>query len=127
MILKRLVFFMCIMNLIGAVFSGCQQNTSVPLHLIGTWKTSAPEYADRYIRIDEYYLVFGVGEGIDVTNYIQNINAKDNPNGTFYTIRYKDSEEEKWELKFLYSPVEGGIIRLQNKEVLWKIQKPGAV
>jgi hypothetical protein len=123
--LKKFVLYICMMSAVGVFVAGCQQNTTVPRQLIGIWKTNAPEYADRYIRIDEYLLVLGVGDGVDVTNYIQNIDEEDRPNGTLYTIRYKDPEEEKWDLKFLYSPAEGGVIRLQNKEELWRMQQQG--
>ena len=45
-------FFLIYLSvLIMTSFAGCVKDSTVPQHLIGEWKTSAPKYEGRYLKI----------------------------------------------------------------------------
>jgi hypothetical protein len=112
--------YICLITLIVLILVGCQQTFSIPHHLIGVWKTSSPRFEDRYLKITEDMLIFGVGNGNEISHYIQKIKIKQENNQTLYTFHYKDAEDEKWTLIFTYNPDLGGSITLKNRSETWK-------
>lgn len=108
-------------------FVGCQKNITVPQHLIGVWKTSAPKYEDRYLKITEDSLIYGTGNNEEVSHTIEKIHVKQEDGETIYTFHYRDMEGEKWSLTLIYSPV-SGTIQLKNRNDTWekvKSENPG--
>ena len=108
-------------------FAGCERNIPPPQHLIGVWKTSAPQYEDRYLKITENSLIYGIGNGEEVSQSIEKINVKQENRETIYTFHYKDAEEEKYDLTLIYNPV-SETIKLKNKNDIWekvKLESPG--
>ena len=105
-------------------FVGCKGEVVVPQHLIGVWETPAPKYADRYMKFTEHTLIYGLGEGEEVSHEIEKIDMEQAGGGTLYTFRYRDSEGEKWTLIFTYSP-DTRTIQMKNSDVIWEQTKPG--
>ena len=118
--LSTVIFFLSIFF----SFVACQKNIPPPQYLIGVWKTSAPEYEDRYLRITEDSLTYGIGEGEEVSHTLERINVKQENGETIYIFHYKDIEGEKWSLTLIYSPLSGGTIRLKNKNDIWEKVEP---
>jgi hypothetical protein len=108
------VFLIIFLSLLG-----CGKNIPVPQHLIGEWKTSSPRYADRYLKIAEHLLVFGIGDGEELSQDIEEVTAEEENGETIYTIRYKDIEGEKWSLTLMYSSALG-TIKLKNGNDIWE-------
>ena len=117
--LSTVIFFLSILFF----FLGCQGNVPPPQHLIGVWKTSAPQYEDRYLRITEDSLIYGIGRGEEVSHTIERINVEQEDGETIYIFHYKD-KGEKWSLTLIYSPLSGGTIRLKNKNDIWEKVEP---
>jgi hypothetical protein len=103
-----------------SVISGCSRNDALPEYLIGTWKTSDPKYADRYLKFSEDFVMFGTGEGKEESYYIQEIRTEQDEGGLLYTIHYEDQEKEEWTLTFVYHPDSGGTIKLKNSDDIWE-------
>ncbi|HXX57576.1 MAG TPA: hypothetical protein VEI96_06210 [Thermodesulfovibrionales bacterium] len=101
-------------------FVSCEQHASVPTHLVGVWKTSAPKYADRYLKFTDSKLIFGVGDGKEVEHAIEKIKVKKEDNQTTYTFHYKDEEGEKWTLVLFYTDDSGGTIQQRYHNELWR-------
>ena len=101
-------------------FFGCEKPIPVPQHLIGEWKTSSPQYEDRYLKIAEHSLAFGIGDGEEVSHDIEKVTAELENGETVYTIHYKDKEGEIWSLTLTYSSASGGTIKLKNSNVMWE-------
>jgi hypothetical protein len=102
----------------------CQKNLPPPQYLIGIWKTSAPEYEDRYLKITEDSLTYGIGEGKEVSHTMERIDVKQENGETIYTFHYKDMEGEKWSLTLIYNPLSKGTVRLKNKNDIWEKVEP---
>jgi hypothetical protein len=100
------------------------RNDVVPHYLIGTWKTSAQEYADRYLEIGEHTLELGVGDGKKVTYRIEEIEVKQAGNSVV-TLSYRDPEGEQGMLTFIYRSGEGGTLHLKNSPHIWKRAETG--
>lgn len=113
-----------IVSLFLIFFVGCKGEVIVPQHLIGVWETPAPKYADRYMKFTEHTLIYGLGEGGEVSHEIERINVEQGGGGTMYTLYYRDSEGEKWTLTFTYSP-DTRTIQIKNNEELWERTKAG--
>lgn len=99
---------------------GCEKNIPVPKRLIGEWKTSSPQYTDRYLKITEHSLIFGIGDGEELSQDIEKVNVEKKNGETIYTIHYKDMEGERWSLTLIYSTVSAGTIKLKNNSVIWE-------
>ena len=120
--LSTIIFFL----LIFFSFTGCQRNIPPPQHLIGVWKTSAPQYEDRYLKITENSLTYGIGNGEEVSHTIEKINVEQENGETIYTFHYRDTEGEKCSLTLTYSPA-SGTIKLKNRNDIWekvKVESP---
>ena len=106
------------------LLAGCKGEVVVPQHLIGVWETPAPKYADRYMKFSEHTLIYGIGEGEEVSHEIEKIDTAQTDGGTLYTFHYRDSEGEKWTLIFTYSP-DTRTIQMKNSDEIWEQTKPG--
>jgi len=113
-----------VLLLILTFFGGCKGEVVVPPQLIGVWTTAAPKYADRYMKLSERTLTYGIGEGEEVSHQIEKIDVEQGNGGTMYTLYYRDAEGEKWTLIFTYSP-DTRTIQIKNSEELWEKTKPG--
>lgn len=101
-------------------FVGCEREVIVPQYLIGEWKTSAPIYADRYMKFSEHTVIYGIGEGEEVTHTINKIDSKQGDGGTVYTFYYRDAEGQKENLTVTYKPDSGGTLQIKNSVEIWK-------
>jgi hypothetical protein len=106
------------------LFYGCQcgKKGTLPDDLIGVWKTSAPQYADRFFEIKKDEIIFGTGEGSLKSNAIINIETEKvrGEETSLYTIQYKDQEGERYTFSFYYDPVKSGVIRFKNQtQIAW--------
>jgi hypothetical protein len=107
------------------VLAACVNNEVVPPFLFGTWKTAAPKYEGRYLRISEHTLVIGVGDSREESYAIDKIKSKKIAEGAEYTLSYKDAEGTEETLTFTYRPVSGGILQLRNSLDIWMKEKEG--
>ena len=106
------------------LLAGCKGEVVVPQHLIGVWETPAPKYADRYMKFSEHTLIYGIGEGEEVSHEIEKIDTAQTDGGTLYTFHYRDSEGEKWTLIFTYSP-DTRTIQMKNRDEIWEQTRSG--
>jgi len=100
-------------------FAGCQREVIVPRHLIGEWKTAAPNYADRYLKFSQQAVIFGIGEGQEVVHKIDKIKSEQRDSGTVYTFYYKYAEGQKDSLTVTYRPDSGGTLQIKNSVEIW--------
>jgi hypothetical protein len=101
----------------------CEHEVVVPQYLTGKWKTSAPKYADRYMKVTEHALIYGVGAGEEASHTIDNIDIKQGVGGTVFIFYYRDAEGEKATLTFTYRPDFGGTLQLNNSKYIWEKEK----
>ncbi|HXX53626.1 MAG TPA: hypothetical protein VEI28_03545 [Thermodesulfovibrionales bacterium] len=116
---KLTVFLLTLM-----FFVGCQGEVVVPPHLIGVWATSAPKYAGRYLRITDHRLIYGLGEGEEVSHEIEKIDSEQGNGGKVYTFHYRDSERKKWTITLTFRS-DAGSIQIKNIDGIWERTKTG--
>jgi hypothetical protein len=95
---------------------------SVPPNLIGVWKTSSPNYEDRYLKFTEKTLTYGIGDGEEISHYIDRIDVNGENGIEEYTFHYKDEVGEKWTLFLTYSP--NGTLQLRHGKEIWMKTEP---
>jgi len=115
----------CILLLLALIFVvGCEREIIVPQTLTGEWNTSAPGYADRYMKFTKDTLIYGIGNGKEMTHNIIKIDSEQFDHLTAYTFYYRDAEGDKAILSFTYRPDAGGSIQMKNNKILWKKAAP---
>ena len=89
--------------------------------LIGVWKTEAPNYKDRFFRLEPQTLIIGIDEGRLIAYRIQSVRESLERFGTLYTVSYWDHREGMAStFAFYYDPV-GEVIRLKNQDrIKWR-------
>ena len=65
-------------------------------------------------------MIFGIGDGEELSQDIEKVNVEKKNGETIYTIHYKDMEGERWSLTLIYSTVSAGTIKLKNNSVIWE-------
>jgi hypothetical protein len=104
---------------------GCEPEVVFPQHLLGVWRTSAPKYADRWMKINERTVVYGIGKSEIAVYAIERIDIKQGKDGTVYTFYLVDAEGGKDTLALTYRPASGGTLRIEHSVGIWKKDKSG--
>ncbi len=121
--MKPTAFLVAVTLLIA--HGGCEsKNDTVPVHLIGEWQTSDPQYADRFLEFTRRGVTFGTG-GYSADVYrIDNVKVSRDKGQTLYTITYVDSDLDEYKLSFYYHTSDGGVITFKNQgHLTWKKQR----
>ena len=95
--------------------------TVVPHHLLGVWRTSEPKFAGCKIEFRQGRLILGLATGEEERCRIEKVtSAKERDRKLMYTIHYRDSKGQKSTLSFLYDPLAGGTLQLKNHSETWE-------
>ena len=118
----RIVVALAILaSLIGC---GPERTKTVPDELVGTWKTSAPKYADAYIEMSRTTITFGAGEAGSYVRSVSSVEKVREGGNTLYTVFYVDAQGVEYKLAFYYEPGNGGAMRWKNQQsIAWARQK----
>lgn len=109
---------MALAVLAALVACGPERTKTPPDELIGTWKTSAPKYADTFIELTRTTIVFGFGDGkADVRSIVAVEKVRENGD-ILYTVFYKDEEGTQYKLAFYYDPANAGVMRWKNQRTI---------
>lgn len=103
-------------------YFGCQSDTvnDLPGELVGTWRTEAPGYGDRYLTLTPGSVIFGTGEYSYDTYTIVDIEKTTEKSRTVYTVYYKEPGGVNYKLKFYYDADDGGLMTFKNQEhLIW--------
>jgi len=108
-------------TLIAAIFTTVKlKHVIVPPELVGTWKTSNPDYKDRSLEIGSESLSFYTGRGTQYTGFIDHIESDTDKNGMFYTIYYV-VDGNKTQMSLYYNSADGGTLQFKNQlNMVWK-------
>ncbi len=107
--------------------AACRRSADVlPPALQGTWMTSTPAYSDRYLRLADRTIEFGLGgNGADLHG-IRRVDAEEMVDGSgLYTVQYLTDEGDTLSLRFLYRPGNPPTLRLDHQDVIWTQSKTG--
>jgi hypothetical protein len=108
---------------------GCQpkEDETLPLELVGVWKTAAPKYQHATLELTKEYITFTSGEFQDFinVNFITKVERKPERNHILYTIHYENIKEQRYKFAFYHYPSKGGVIRPKNQmDIEWRKVKP---
>ncbi len=106
-----------------SILFGCQcRKTTAPEDLIGMWKTSAPQYDDRFFEMKKDEIVFETGQGTFDAHVIKKVETGKarGEERILYTISYRNQEGVEDKFSFYYHPERDGTIRFKNqKKIVW--------
>ena len=108
---------------------GCQpaEDETLPLELVGVWKSSAPRFKDDTLELSKEYIIFTSGEFQDFVNvnFIVKVEKKPERKHTLYVIHYDNIHNQRFKLSLYYYPKKVGMIRLKNQmDSEWRKVKP---
>ena len=106
--------------LAALVACGPERTKTPPDELIGTWKTSAPKYADTFIELTRTTITFGAGEAGSHVRSIAAVEKVREDGNILYTVFYVDQGGQEYKLAFYFDPANGGVMRWKNqKSIAW--------
>jgi len=105
----------------------CRHSTDVlPPTVQGTWTTSTPAYSDRYLRLDDRTVEFGLGGHDSDIHGIRRVDAEEMVDGTaLYTVQYHTDEGDTLSLRFLYRPGDPPTLKLDHQDAIWTRSNTG--
>jgi hypothetical protein len=111
-----------------AALIGCggERTKSVPDELVGVWRTTAPKYADRFLKLTRTAIIFGTGGEGSYARTVVAVEKSREDGDTLYTVFYVDAEGE-YKLAFYYESQNGGVIRYKNQRAIAWTRQKGAV
>ncbi len=118
---KRLLILVAVVAFVALIANHWRiQHLNVPDGLVGTWKTTAPQYADRSLEITPHSITFATGPGTEATGFIDDIETVWDQDGSLYTISYSSDGGEQL-VSFYYTDVNGKqTIQFKNQRgILW--------
>jgi hypothetical protein len=90
----------------------------------GTWTTTTAAYDDRYLRLDERTVEFGLGGHESDIHGIRRVDAEEMVDGSaLYTVQYHTDEEGTLSLRFLYRPGDPPTLKLDHQDAIWTRSK----
>jgi len=108
---------MALILAIGACRGGVE---SLPTTVQGTWTTSAPAYTDRYLRLADRTVEFGLGGHDTDVHAIRRVDAEEMVDGSaLYTVQYHSDEGDTLFLRFLYRPGDPATLKLDHQDAIW--------
>lgn len=102
--------------------AGCQRPDTAPTELVGTWRTDAAGFEDRFISIEAHYIVFGAGEDTHPNaEYIEKISLQQVSGTRVFFIQANDMGRNQDNIELEYTPANPPQLRLTNrKQVVWR-------
>lgn len=113
--MKRILL---LLSIILAV-SGCGSKSAETLlsEFKGVWKTTAPQYADRFWEIRGNEIIFGTGGESFTSHTVFRVKEVVRDGKSLYTIFYSNPEGQEYGLSFYYHPGrDGGTIKFKNQQ-----------
>jgi hypothetical protein len=96
-------------------------SAKLPHELLGIWRTDVPAYKGKFMKLDEKYLVLGVGDEKVVPRKIEEVSYTTEGKEKLYTVKTNEKDEGEYTISFYFNPAEGGTIRFKNQPQLqWK-------
>jgi hypothetical protein len=107
------------------VLFGCHSRTNpvVPAYLLGVWKTSAPQYADRSFEITPGMVILNTGDDAVAINAIVGVEQVPTRGNILYVISYEDREGQKHRFAFYYDPTPDAIRFEHQNRIDWTKEK----
>lgn len=121
--MRRILLLFCILLAV----SGCGSKSTETLlsELKGVWKTTAPQYADRFWEIRGNEIIFGTGGESFTSHTVFRVAEVVRDGKSLYTIFYSNPEGQEYRLSLYYnSGGDEAAVRFKNQQQIeWTREK----
>jgi hypothetical protein len=122
--LKFIFIPIFVLTIISVILFFPRQQTKFPKNLFGTWTTSEQKYTDRFFKLTQNTVNFGIGKKKTNIYDISKVEKVVQDNEVLYTIKYHNSDGVQYSLSFYYDATNGGVIKFKNqKHIPWTKKK----
>nr|WP_320014227.1 hypothetical protein [uncultured Desulfobacter sp.] len=101
----------------------CKNETNVlfPYRLKGTWITHDDQYKDRFIEIDENFIVMGTGEEESFILFIEDFKQLSSNSSQKWLFECKDINGTAFDMTFLFNdgPEENSLMLKNMTHITW--------
>jgi hypothetical protein len=92
----------------------------IPAEVLGTWTTSAPNYADRAFEIRSDTLVLHIGASDSTVHEIRHVDIDDLDGPLLLELEYAEDSGSN-NFSFYFDPADGGVITFKNQRSMkWR-------
>jgi hypothetical protein len=106
--------------LLGCLACSKRPVARIPEVLVGTWTTDAPAYRDRYLKLEQDYVIYGLGE--ERNPNAQRVTRVESQQTGFITtyVIYSTDAQGPHPMTLSYDP-SNGTVRVKNqKDAVWR-------
>ena len=117
------ILLLCVIcvALVYAIFASKENFQSLSMKdLRGVWKTSHPQYEDRFLQFDDQTITFGWGDAGVASYTLKDMHCDPQKAGILVQMQYVDNASTEFQFSFYYVDLKGGMIRMKsNKKIHW--------
>ncbi|HST08779.1 MAG TPA: hypothetical protein VLL05_00260 [Terriglobales bacterium] len=107
---------------------GCNSNVmlTLPGTLEGVWTTDDPRFQDRSLELSSSFVIIITGHDDPASvQFVDKVESEPAAEGTSMTVYSTDYlEGAHYQMRLLFSPANGGELRIQNEGRVWKHAAP---
>jgi hypothetical protein len=117
--------FVSLLTFCGCTRTQTKTQNYVPDELVGYWRTDAPRYGDRFLKLERDYVTIGTDED-DVASVqrVREVRTEHQGEITIYSISSINSLGPDL-LRLEFEPTDGGLIRISHMQgIVWRRETP---
>jgi hypothetical protein len=108
---------------LSLLLAACSKQTQLPEELVGTYTTSTPSYAGRYLELQPDQIVLGLGEAGASKHRIRSVKLDEEDGEQLYVVAYKGEGGTDYLRFFRDEEREGAIVLANQTTVIWTRQE----
>ncbi len=117
---RTIVLTLCLLTTCACLLDGSEV-IPMPAGLIGTWRTTDPDYAGRFFTLTDVQLLIGTGEARPERYRIVTVVRLQDEVGFLHTIEYVDGDGQQYHMALYYDTSGNGRVRLKNQpNMTWR-------
>jgi hypothetical protein len=113
--------------LLGLLVACSGSSRTVPLEILGTWRSSSATHADRYLELRDRAVIFGTGKytmEMRAVEWARSDDAEPPERGREHRVAYRNDQGEILDLRLLHDVGPPETLRFVNHKDVWTREKP---
>jgi hypothetical protein len=119
--------FVVLLTLCGCTRTQTESQNHIPDELVGYWRTDAPRYEKRFLKLERDYVTIGMDkDDVATVQRVREVRTESKSGKTIYTISSINAEGPDV-LGLEFDPANGGSIEIRHMQgIVWRREAPPA-